>query len=134
MKKLLFVVLLGLIFSMTQSFAQNTFEESDFYYITVPVERIWLYREGYIVAYQRGFSLVRTHIPIEWFTPAGKADLIMQRSGSSWPHLTLFYENGQFSHLRLYVREHGHPTWGVVPFHVDLSTYFMNIEEIILEF
>jgi hypothetical protein len=134
MKKLLFAVLLGLILNMSQSYAQNNFEESEFYYITKPIERIWLYRSGYIVAYQRGFNLVRTYVPIDWFTPAGAADLIVLRSARAWPHITIYYQNGEFSHVRLYVRERSHPTWSVVPFHVDLSEYFRGIEEVVLEF
>ena len=135
MKKLLFAVLLGLILSITQAYAQNNFQESEFYYVSIPVERIWLYRDGYIVVYQKGFNLVRTYIPIEWFTPAGKAEYIYLNTPGAWPHMSIFYRNGEFSHVRLYARrERAHQTWGTVPFHVDLSEYFRNIEEVHLEF
>ncbi|MDR0313772.1 MAG: hypothetical protein LBI14_09240 [Treponema sp.] len=136
MKKLYFVVMLGLVFFMTQSlYAQNTNHESEYYYVSVSIEKIYVHSSGYMVTYLRGFQLVRTFIPHEWFSnPDGKADMIQLGTGSSWPTLTIYYRNGQFSHVRLYVRkDRGHQTWGVVPFSVDIENYFVYIEEVPLE-
>ena len=137
MKKTLLAALLGLlIFAAPNLFAQNqNLKESEYYYVTVPIEKIYFYRNGYIVLYQQGWHLNRTYIPMEWFTnPTGKADMIALGSGSHWPHLTIYYKNGEFSHIRLYVRRsRSHETWGIVPLNVDMDSYFHNIEEIQLE-
>ena len=136
MKKGIFALLLGLLICAVPSLYAQRSRESEFYYISVPIEKIYMYRTGYIVLYQKGFNLARVYIPTEWFTNAGgKADLIYLGSGPVWPHLSIFYRDGEFSHVRLYVRRSwDHETWGVVPFHVDLDAYFANIEEVILEF
>ena len=137
MKKALLAVLLGLlIYAAPSLFAQNTYTESEYYYVSVPIEKIYHYRSGYIVLYQHGIHLARTYIPMEWFTnPTGKADMIALGSGSSWPTLAIYYKNGEFSHIRLYVRrDRSHETWGIVPLNVDIEHYFANIEEIRLTF
>ena len=135
MKKFLFAVLFVLIFGMIQLYAQNTSERPNLYYTTVQLNRIWIHRDGYMVLYQRGFNTVRTFIPFEWFAaPAARADLITLPTGTTWPYLTIFYEGGIFSHLKLYVRrDRSHQTWGVVPQHVNIDQFFMNFEEVPLE-
>ena len=137
MKKVVFAVLLGLIFCAVPSlYAQSiNNQESEYYYLSIPIEKIYLYKQGYIVLYQKGFDLARTYIPLEWFTdPIGKADLIYLGTGSAWPHLSVFYKNGEFSHIRLYVRRAiSHQTWGIVPFHVDIDSYFANIVEVVFD-
>lgn len=139
MKKILMAMILGLLVYAVPSLSaqsEKNYEESEYYYVSIPIEKIYFYKNGYIVLYQKGFQLARTYIPMEWFTvPTGKADLITLGSGSSWPHLAIYYKSGEFSHIRLYVRRsRSHETWGVVPFNVDLDSYFANIEEIQLDF
>ena len=135
MKKAIFVVLLGLlIFSVPALYAQDlaTNKESEYYYISIPIEKIYVHRDGYVVLYQKGFSLVRTFIPMEWFeNPTGRADLVQLGTGSSWPHFSVYYKNGAFSHVRLYVRKSfGHETWGTLPFNANIDQYFRSIEDI----
>jgi hypothetical protein len=135
MRKLFFAVLLGLVLSMTQSLYAQDRQESEYYYVSIPIEKIYIHNSGYMVTYMQGFHLVRTFIPHDWFTdPAGKADLITLGTGRAWPNLTIYYRNGEFSHVRLYVRrDRSHQTWGTVPFSVDLEQYFTYITEVKLE-
>ena len=138
MKKALFAVLLGLILSTGSFlFAQSSTKESDFYYVSTPIEKIYTHRNGYVISYRKGVNqMARVYIPMDWFTdPTGKADLVSLGTGSAWPHLAIYYNAGEFSHIRLYVRrDRSHETWGVVPFNVDLDEYFEGVEEIALEF
>ena len=140
MKKTLLAVLLGLILSGGAAlYAQESksYKESEFYYYSVPIERIYLYRNGYIVMYRKGVNqMARTYIPMDWFTdPTGKADLIKLGTGKAWPYLTVYYKAGEFSHIRLYVsRSQSHETWAVVPLNVNMDEYFQDIESIDLEF
>jgi hypothetical protein len=111
--------------------------ESEFYYITVDIETIYPYRLGYLVLYRTGVNGIgRVYIPMEWFEgTAGKASLIQLGSGTAWPHLTLYYRNGEFSHCRLYVRrEVSHVSWGNVPLNVNLDDKFQGVETLELEF
>lgn len=135
MRKVFLAVIVAFIINAAPAIYAQTTQDSEYYYVSVPIEKIYVYKGGYIVLYQRGFRLTRTYIPMEWFTnPTGKADLITMGSGSNWPYLTIYYKEGEFSHIRLYVRRsRGHETWGVVPFNVDLDSYFRNIEEIHLD-
>ncbi|MDR3168043.1 MAG: hypothetical protein LBT93_08865 [Treponema sp.] len=112
-------------------------KRSEYYYVTVPIERIYPYRRGYVVSYQKGVTGIATvYLPVEWFTAAsGKGELITLGSGTTWPHLTVYYRAGQFSHVRLYVRrERGHESWGNVPLNVNIDDRFENIDDLKLEF
>jgi hypothetical protein len=111
--------------------------QSEFYYVSVPLERVYPYRKGYVIQYRKKVNqLATTYIPLEWFEgTAGKADLIRISSGTYWPHLTIYYKNGEFSHIRLYVRrELTHETWGSIPAGVNIDDRFENIDTIKLEF
>jgi hypothetical protein len=107
------------------------------YAVTVSVERVYPYRKGYIVKYRKGANQTAdAYLPLEWFQGVGtKADLVQMSSGTDWPHLTIFYRNGTFDHLRLYVRkERSHETWGNVPLAVNIDDRFEGIEDLKLEF
>ncbi|MDR2901327.1 MAG: hypothetical protein LBV20_07405 [Treponema sp.] len=110
--------------------------ESDMFYVNIPIEKIYPYQKGYVVVYRNNNQLSETYIPIEWFSGSdGKANLIRLGSGKRWPYLTVFYNQGEFSHLRLYVRqEASHETWGNIPVGVNLDDKFEGVETVILEF
>ncbi len=91
---------------------------SDYYYVNVPIDRIYPSSYGYVVQYRiQGHDLKKAYIPARWFTEsAGKGSLIRVRGGATWPYMTVFYKDGTFDHLRLVVRsENWHTSWGVAP-------------------
>jgi hypothetical protein len=140
MKAILCTVLLGLILSLNpllyaQS-TQNEADESDYYYVSVPIEKIYAHREGYIVYYRvRTFQYACAYIPIEWFSnPTGKADMVITGSGSVWPNMAVYYKAGVFDHVRLTVRrDRSHETWMAASMYMDTGDSF-NVNEIQLEF
>ena len=140
MKKLIITVIFAVIFSAgSHLFAQTIPEdrESEFYYLNISIERIWPYRAGYIVQYRRGFfQHGRAYLPLEWFTStASKGEIIKLPPGNAWPYMSVYYLNGEFSHVRLYVhRWASHPTWGNVPQTVNLTHEFDDIEGIRIDF
>ena len=138
MKQALCAMLLGLILSITPLLhAQERNVESEYYYVNVPIERIYAHKDGYVVSYLKGLNkIAQIYIPIEWFTdPSGKGDLVAMGSGSLWPNMTIYYKSGEFSHVRLIVRrDRRHPTWGVVPLYVDSTGYFDGVEGLYLEY
>jgi hypothetical protein len=142
MKKFLAILILIAVFGgvmsvIAQQNTQGSNKESEYYYVTVPLEKIYPYRRGYVVAYRKGVNqLARAYLPVEWFTDAaGKGELIYMAPGTSWPYLTIYYKNGEFSHVRLYVRrDRGHSTWGNIPLSVNIDDRFENVEDLKLEF
>lgn len=121
------------LFAQTIS-AKNS---SEYYYVNVPLEKIYPSRYGYIIQYRKGVNeLGRVAIPNEWFTFAGgKAELIKLPAGKNWPTLTVFYKEGEFSHCRLYIHwSKAHSTWGNVPLNVDVSGYFQDTDNLNIEF
>jgi hypothetical protein len=141
-KKILFFTTLLLIVAGLAPLAaqENAASSSDVegsYAITVSLERVYPYRKGYVVKYSRGMGKISdAYLPVEWFEGTGKkGDLILLGSGTDWPHMTVFYKDGKFSHVRLYVRkERGHESWGDVPLNVNIDDRFEGVEEITLQF
>jgi hypothetical protein len=143
MKKfILFAVLLTFMAGAVPVFAQQQSAprfkyESEYYYFNFPIEKIYAYRLGYIILYRKaGNLLARTFVPSNWFTDiGGKGEIVGLNSGKEWPSMTVYYKNGEFSHLRLRLRrQRSHETWGVVPLTINIDDQFKDIEEIKLEF
>ncbi|GHV35569.1 hypothetical protein AGMMS4952_27790 [Spirochaetia bacterium] len=141
MKKTLFLttllfILAGILPLMAQENTAGT-NSAETYALTVSLEKVYPYRKGYIVKYRKGLNkMVDAYLPYEWFQGTGaKGDLIQMKSGTDWPHMTVFYKNGAFDHVRLYVRKNrGHESWGDVPLTVNLDDRFENVEDLRLEF
>lgn len=130
MKKLIVVFFVFAVVSPI--FAQNNIELPDLYYVNLHVERIYPSSKGYIVMYQKSTGeLGAVGIPNEWFAnAAGKAEIVRLPPGVTWPTLTVFYANGEFSHVRLYVhRSKSHQTWGNIPQGTDTSRFFSEDQD-----
>jgi len=156
MKKL--IILTVFLAVISPVFAQNIPDEkkSNMYYVNVQIERIYPTSHGYLIRYLKTNGQMGTvGIPNEWFTDqntdnepdeevvgvsylytaAGKAEIINLPTGNAWPSLTIFYRDGQFSHIRLYVhRNMTHMTWGNLPQGTDLSRYFTGSESLDIQF
>jgi hypothetical protein len=112
-------------------------KQSDFYYVSVQIERVYPYRKGYVVSYRQGINRVgTTYLPEEWFHgAASKGELLYLPSGQEWPHLVVYYNSGEFSHVRLYLKkDRGHPTWGNIPLNVNIDDRFEDTGDFKLEF
>ena len=140
MKKIMLLVFLAALILGGSLFAQQSshaFKESEFYYFNFPIEKIYIHRLGYVVIYRKGANqMTRTFIPGDWFVDvSGKGELIGLGTGSEWPSMSVYYKNGEFSHVRLRVRRNrGHETWGVIPMSANIDEHFKDIEEVKLEF
>ncbi|GAB1481636.1 hypothetical protein MASR2M78_04510 [Treponema sp.] len=109
---------------------------SEFYYVNVPIEKVYPHRLGYVVTYRKqGSVLGQAYLPMKWFTePAGRGDLLKIHSGATWPYLSIYYKDGKFAHARLLVRaDLSHQSWGNLPQGTDIDSRF-DIEELILEY
>jgi len=136
MKKLIIALFLTAL--ITPVFAQSNTETRDsMYYINVPVERIIPTKTGYIIQYRSsGNTLAVIGIPNEWFTDAaGSAEMIKLPIASDWPTMSIFYVNGKFSHIRIYVHPaKSHRTWGNVPQGTDVSRFFTDKESFAIQY
>ncbi|MDR2471777.1 MAG: hypothetical protein LBD09_06680 [Treponema sp.] len=122
---------------------QGTMEErwgaaniSELYYVNVPVEKVYPYRRGYMVLYRKGVNaLGRAYIPFEWFRAnVKKAELIQIGDGKTWPSMSVFYKEGAFHGVRLYVsRRPSHQTWGMIASTTNIDDRF-DVEAIDLGF
>ena len=51
-------------------------------------------------------------MPYSWFKPGGKGQVVFG-SGRSYPFFSVFYVDGKFDHVKLYLVESmGHVSWG----------------------
>ncbi|MCL2179849.1 MAG: hypothetical protein FWB83_01860 [Treponema sp.] len=132
MKKLILTLIFMAI--ITPIFAQNSSSGNahTFYYINVRVEKIYPSHTGYIVLYHTQTGTALIGLPNPWFREAaGMAELIRLGAGSDWPSMTVFYVDGEFSFVRLYIhRNRGHESWGSIPMGFDVSRYFGDTFEI----
>jgi hypothetical protein len=138
MKKIVLLLVLVALCHGTILFAQQTpkYNESDYYVFNFSIEKIYAYRLGYIVVYRKTANqMAHAYLPNEWFTDVGGVgEIVMLGSGSEWPSITVFYKNGEFSHVRLRLRRsRGHETWGAIPLSINLDEYFQGVEEVRLE-
>ena len=131
-------IIIALVFMALISpvFAQSNSDVDDIYYFNVSIEKIYPTRDGYIVVYRTQTGVATVGIPNLWFSEAaGRAGMMNLPSGGSWPSMSVFYTNGEFSHLRLYVsRVKSHITWGTIPQGSDVSRYFQEEGTFKLEF
>jgi hypothetical protein len=139
----LFSVLLACVLAplAAQDAAANG-SDSDLYVVQVPIERIYPHPKGFVVEYRKSpHANKRVFIPITWFdravTPSEplKGELLLMGPGTVWPHMTLYYKDGKFDHVRLYVRsEIGHSTWAHIKPYTSYDSLFDGVEELKLEF
>jgi hypothetical protein len=139
MKKLVVVAVCAvLLIAGLPVFAQNSQKEneSEYYYKNISLERIYPYRNGYVVQYRKGVQMAQAYLPMEWFSSsAGRGEIITLPKGTAWPSLTVYYKNGEFSHVRLYVHHSAsHQTWGTVPQTVNIDSRFENVEDLRLSY
>jgi len=108
-------------------------ETSAFYPVRVDVLKVLTHADGYLVIYRKGsMGAAQAYIPAKWFVPGGKAELV-RADDPSYPYMTVFYKDGAFHHLRLYVRTSvGDPSWGVLPSGEGQGKF--EAEELKLEF
>lgn len=90
-------------------------EASAFYPVRIDVVKVFSHSDGFKVVYRKGSSDVSAvYLPARWFVPGGKAELV-RATDPSFPYMTLFYKDGKFDHLRLYVlADQKDDTWGVL--------------------
>lgn len=90
-------------------------DDSAFYPLRLDVVKIYSHADGYRVVYRKGTSgMAELYMPIKWFVPGGKAELV-RANDPSFPYLVVYYKEGKFSHARLYAQANQKDsTWGIL--------------------
>ena len=94
-------------------------ETSEYFYKTIPITKVYPHRDGFRIVYRRSnMELSVLYVPDDWFqfTPGegqrGKGELVIAKN-PSYPYMSIFWKNGEFSHIRLYLHENKQDiSWG----------------------
>jgi len=79
-------------------------EDSSLYPVRLDVVKVFSHSDGYKILYRKGAANVaELYIPITWFVPGGKAELI-RGNDSAFPFVMVYYRDGKFDHLKLCVK------------------------------
>jgi hypothetical protein len=138
---LLFVVSLGCAIPLS---AQEQGEDEALFCLTIPAYKIYTHPKGFVFTYRRNSTEIgRLFFPYGWFekkpginAEAAKAVPIVLSAGDvSWPRVSIFYRNGQFSYIKLYTRKSlGHESWGALTSGNNFDAEFENAEPPVLNF
>jgi hypothetical protein len=108
----------------------------DAYYKIVPLLKVWMHQQGYMVQFFNSKSQVsNVYIPLTWFNQGtnSKADIVYDNVPGI-PYMTIFWVDGKFDHVRLYASSDNNSlTWGVLSQATDFTAQF-NVQEIPREF
>lgn len=125
--RLLLISIVVAMLGVSGVIAQNQGEDDvDVQVMTVYVQTIYPHSQGYKVIYNRSDLYPgEVYLPARWFTNAASQGEILYTSHPSAPYMQVFYENGEFSHVRLYATENrSHRSWGSLSSGQDLSEEF----------
>ncbi len=139
MKKLLALLVFAIFFTGLVSAA-----DSPMYAKVVPIQKVTSHQKGYKVSYfTNQYEVKSIYVPIEWFYQIGdfrtsdgfiKAEIV-RGNGPSYPFMQLFWKDGKFHHLRLFVVDnYGDRTWGIVNESENLGAKFDPTKALELQF
>ena len=117
-------------------FAQTQTYPKDAYYKSIPVIKVWLHPLGYLLQYFNSKSQVASiYVPLTWFNQGvnSKAEIVY---GSEWsaPYAVMFWFDGKFDHIALYVTQNfDSQSWGVLENVTDRSAQF-KVEDVPMSF
>ncbi len=127
-------IALLMAFSAFGQSSQSTAKD-DVFVKTVPVVKVYTHELGYKVLYVKSnLEIGVLYLPNTWLgEAAGKAAIIWQTADRP-PHFSIFWLNGKFDHLYLYVPDNlSLPLWGSLDETLDVKGEF-NIDQPKLEF
>jgi hypothetical protein len=92
-------------------------EQPGVYVISAPILKILSHPEGYKVLYMRNSDMKvdEFYVPYRWLSKAGGKAEIIFGGDPSYPYFSVFYRDGKFDFVRLYVMENVQDlTWGIL--------------------
>jgi hypothetical protein len=144
MKRFVVAVVISMMLLPLAAFAQETKtadtttssikNPSDMYPFRLNVVKVYQHNLGYRVVYRVGQNdFSDAYIPMSWFKAGGKAQLV-RSNDPAFPYMVIYYRQGKFSHVRLYVKDYAKDSsWGVLEGGPEIADKF-NLEEIVPKF
>ena len=88
-------------------------DEPQVFVKTVPIMKVLAHPLGYKILYvTSSMQVADFYVPYTWFKSGGKAEVVFG-TGAAYPYYSVFYVNGEFDHVKLYlVEKMGHVSWG----------------------
>lgn len=110
-------------------------QDSGLFVKTVPVVKVYANSFGYKIVYVKtDMTIGEIYVPLEWFTTSGSKGNLIWGEGPEYPYFSIFYLDGKFSHIRLYVDKNvGSSSWGTLSNDTETLKKF-DIQEINPEF
>jgi len=129
-RSLLLIIVLALI---VPSWAAA--DESEYYYINVPIIKVYADRYGYQIVYKVGSTKMATaYLPMEWFLSGGIGE-IDYGAGMMYPYISVYYKEGKVQHFRLHLNsDQADARWGIFDQAVDSKKLFGEVKELKLVF
>jgi hypothetical protein len=116
MKRAIPVLLLLLLLLLALGAAFGQEQDAKVYVKTVPILKILSSSEGYKVLYVKSNMQVgEIYLPLSWFGKAGGQAEIVFGKDPSYPYFSVFYKDGKFDFIRLYVIDDVKDlSWGIL--------------------
>jgi hypothetical protein len=108
------VPILLLLLALGAAFGQE--QDTKVYVKTVPILKILTCSAGYKVLYVKSDMQVgEIYLPLSWFGKAGGQAEIVFGKDPSYPYFSVFYKDGKFDFIRLYVIDDVKDlSWGIL--------------------
>jgi hypothetical protein len=143
MKKITLLLFVVVMMAAVPLAAQEAQETGSYFSVTIPAYKIYPHAKGYVFTYRKNSTeTARLFFPREWFRRSlvsneepAKGILKILDKNDVWPRIALFYRNGQFSYVKLYVRpEVTHESWGSTVSGITFDAEFENADPPVLNF
>ena len=134
MKKIILILLLFLF--LLQPFRLfSQVPRRDIFVKTAQIIKIYAHVLGYKVLYRKSdLSLAEFYVPRSWFRDSASKGQLVWGQGDAFPYFSIFWIDGEFDHIRLYLLENiNSTTWGVLEGGAEMAKYF-EIEGLDIEF
>lgn len=87
--------------------------ESDMYVHTARIVKVYNHNLGFRVVYAKeSLDLGVLYVPLDWFRGTEAKAQVAYGNSPSIPYMSVFWENGEFHHVQLYLHESkNHSSW-----------------------
>ena len=102
----LLLVLLALVagFAGAQQAEDLIDDPSSMFVRTIFLDTVYTHKLGFKVTYTADdYTRQALYLPQGWFTQAGSQGQLVSTYSDAAPYMDVFYDNGEFSHVRVYV-------------------------------
>ncbi len=129
------LLILGTAFTWAQSqnsqppAGQATQSDVKYFVKTIPINKIYATRYGYVVAYADSqLKYEELYLPMDWFNTAGGKGQIFFGGEKAYPYMNIFWTDGKFDHISLFLHpNHSDPSWGMINETSDLESKFKSV-------